>query len=284
MERIIVENTYEIIIILISILLVLIITRELIKLEFPENQYRFLDLGQASYIGDREYQEDAMEVVHTTRGTLAIVADGRGKNKAGRISSGMAVKIFTELFIRDSALANVNYYFKRAFNITNQKILDRLGDQRGGASLACAIIDKGLLYYASVGNTRMAVFRNNQLISLNEGHTVNVLARKGFYQGKISRETALTALKEKRVLNYVGQEGFKEVEVYDVPVRLKTGDTVLLMSDGVYEHLPEHKLETALKAKGNSQNRAEAIISLIKETAKEERDNASIILIKYKGN
>lgn len=271
-------------VILISIIVILILIREIVSLKAQKMKLSKLEIGKASLIGDREFQEDSMDISSSENATLAVLADGRGKNKAGKLSSILATKIFVELFKHDNSILNINYFFKRAFNITNREILKKLDDNQGGASIVCSVITDNLLHYALVGNTMIAVFRNQELISLSEGHTANVLAKKGFHEGKISKQHALWALKEKRLLNYVGQDGFKDIEVYDVPIELKKEDIIILMSDGVHNYVPWNNLEGILKQKLTCNQIAQKVINKLDETYIENKDNASITVMKYKGN
>ncbi|WP_099190444.1 PP2C family protein-serine/threonine phosphatase [Tepidibacter mesophilus] len=271
-------------VILISIIVGLILIREIISLKAKNIKLSKLEIGKASLIGDREFQEDSMDIACIDNATLSVLADGRGKNKAGKLSSLLATKIFVELFKHDNSISNINYFFKRAFNITNREILKKLDDNQGGASIVCSIVIDNLLHYALVGNTMIAVFRNNELISLSEGHTANVLAKKGFYEGKISKQHALWALKEKRLLNYVGQDGFKDIEVYDVPIELKKEDIIILMSDGVHNYVPWNNLEYILKQNLTCNQIAQNIINKLNDIYLENKDNASIIVMKYKGH
>jgi serine/threonine protein phosphatase PrpC len=264
---------------------VLGIVREILKGQNQKTSlYNKLEFGSAAFVGDRELQEDAMDLILEEKGTLAVLADGQGQNHAGKFSSQLAVNIFTKLFIDEYSLPNINYFFKRAFNIANREILKKLEDYQGCASIVCAIISNDLLHYALVGNTMIAVFRNNELIPLSEGHTVNVLVKRGFYEGKISKQQALWALKEKRLFNYVGQDGFKDVEIYDVPIQLKKGDMIVLMSDGIHQYISWNKLEEIMKRNLICTQIADEIIHQLNNDSIKNKDNASIMVIRYRGN
>lgn len=243
-----------------------------------------LEIGQATCIGKREFQEDAHAVVSARAGTMALVVDGRGKNKSGKLSSGLVMNVFTQLFEDEISISNVNYFFKKAFHITNREILKQLGDIEGGASVVAAIMIGNLLHYAVVGNAMIAIYRKGELIALSEGHTLNVLAKKGYYEGKINRQQALSALKEKRIFNYVGQDGFKEIEFYDAPVKLKKEDLIVLMSDGIHDYLPWGQMEDIIKTMHDPQKIADQIIKKLQNEKIDNQDNATIIAMKYRGN
>ena len=60
-------------------------------------------------------------------------------------------------------------------------------------------------------------------------------AEQKFKEGTISREDALALLQNKRLYNYLGQDAFQDIEIFDAPIKIRRGDIVALMSDGVYE-------------------------------------------------
>ena len=83
----------------------------------------------------------------------------------------------------------------------------------------------------------------------------------------------MRVLENKRLYNYLGQDGFKDIELFDAPVKLKRGDIVVLMSDGIYDLLGVREIEAVLKSDLGCQQMAYDIIELV------NRDNASIILL-----
>lgn len=266
----------------IAILLVLIIVLEMAKLFFtneivPENG---LGIGTCMTIGSRDVQEDQINVVTTEAGTMAVLADGAGKAYGGRIAARTAVEAFTEIFRDYNAFNNPQYYFRKAFHCANKEILKVVEDESyGTASVGCALIRAGYLYYALVGNIKIGVFREDTLIPVSTGHTVAVMAEQKFHEGKISRQDTLSLLENHRLYNYLGKDDFKDIEFFDAPIRLNAGDIIVLMSDGVYEYLGFKEVEDVLKEGGNCQQKSLRIIEKINCGAGDDKDNASIILI-----
>ena len=77
------------------------------------------------------------------------------------------------------------------------------------AAVSAVRIQGGFLFYGIVGNVKIAVFRNGELIPLGTGHTVDVLAQDKYVEGVLTREDAPSMLQEKRIYNYLGRDGFK---------------------------------------------------------------------------
>lgn len=170
----------------IAVLAVLILLLEFIKLWIGrEKGSQQPDVGSSMTIGSREVQEDQIASMSTDAGMMAVLADGAGKAYGGRIAARTAVDTFRDIFGDYNAFNNPQYYFRKAFQCANREILKVLGDEnRGTASVGCALIRRGYLYYALVGNVKIAVFREGTLVPVSAGHTVAVMAEKRFKIGR----------------------------------------------------------------------------------------------------
>lgn len=242
------------------------------------------DVGSSMTIGGREVQEDQVGTLYTPSGLLTVLADGMGKEYGGRIASRAAVETFLDLFKDYNAFDNPQYYFRKAFTAANRAILRILNNERrGSASVGAAMVRDGWLYYAVVGNVKICVYRNGDLVPMSAGHTLDVLAEEKFRIGHLSREDALVLLETHRLYNYVGQDGFKDVEYIDRPVALRKGDIIVLMSDGVYDLLPWRNIEDILAHGQDCQRMALEITERVNTTVAEHKDNASVILVRWNG-
>lgn len=237
------------------------------------------EIGTCKTIGNREVQEDYFTVAENENGLLAVLADGMGKEIGGKIASRTVIHVFQELFEEYNMLDHPSYFFQKAFQTANREILKLFEEGRGGAAASAVMIQDHILYYAIVGNVKVAVYRKNELIPLGTGHTIDVLAKDKYYQGVLSREDALAMLHEKRIYNYLGRDGFKEIEIYDEPVHLQTGDIVVVMSDGIYENVEWKRIEDFLSYKKTSEKIALELIEDINHKDG-EKDNASVVIIK----
>ncbi len=271
------EQPILVMIVLCLILLLLILVR--IKIHINRKPKEKYEVGASMTIGNREIQEDNYNFIESDNGFLAVLADGMGKKFGGKISSQIAVNTFIELFEQFNAFDNPNYFFQKAFNLANKEILKVLDDDRCGACVASILIRNDMLFYSLVGNIKIAVFRNGDLIPISIGHTINMLAEDKYKTGKLTRQSAISLLEEKRLYNYVGQDGFKNIEFFDEPISLKYKDVVALISDGVYEFLSWKEIEREIANRINIQKTAFNIIEKINISEKDNKDNASIMLI-----
>lgn len=273
------SNLRFILLLLAILILLLVIKRFILRAIYKRN----LEIAKEVSIGYEEIQEDYVDVVNTSNGTLAVLADGLGKNEAGRISSLIAVKTIIKMFKEEGSKEKLTYFFTKAFNKANHEIINRVEKDRGGASVLSVIINENLLSYALVGDAMLAVFRNKELVRLSDGHSISEVAKKEYYKGKIQKKEALYALKEEKLLYYVGQESFKNIEISEVPIELHKNDVILLMSRGVYEGLRWVEFEEILSNKKAEINEVcQEIIESVKNN-NIDNSNGSLILMKYTG-
>ncbi len=240
---------------------------------------RRFKVGKAMTIGDRQVQEDDYGVCQSTDGFMAVLADGMGKNYGGKVSSRIAVDTMKELFRLYRSSENPAYFFRKSYHRVNTEILKQLDDGRGGASVGTVLIKDNYLYYAVAGNVKIAVYRGGNLVPVSSGHTIDVLAGDKFVEGTITREEALKLLDNTRMYNYVGQDGFREIEFFDTPIRLRDRDIVVLMSDGLYEGMDWKTIEELLSGRKKCQQKAYEVIEQINAGSRKEKDNASIVLV-----
>lgn len=237
------------------------------------------DLGGSMTIGSREVQEDGYYINQNKQGSFLALADGMGESYGGRIASRTAIAVCEDMFSTFNLLDNPRYFFRKIFNNANKEILKALDNGgKGYASLATTLICDNKLFYSVVGNVKIYVFRNSDLVEVSTGHTLESISKTEFVKGKITRSEARLLLEDHRLYNFLGQDDFSDLEIFDTPVHLKPNDLVLLMTDGVYELLAFSEIESVLTKKISSEKKAYEIIELVNKNTSEEKDNGSILI------
>ncbi len=239
--------------------------------------------GTAQTTGSREIQADTAQLWTGTAGIMAVVADGIGIANTGKVCAQIAADTILDRFEPYQELNNPAYFFRTAFLEAHRRIQRTIGERRGGAGAGAVFMDQNRLYYAVAGDIRVAVLRGGELIPLSKGQTMDVLAAQAYEDGKLSRQETIWSMEEKRVWNYLGQDGFHEIEICEQPVRLKAGDKVLLASKGIFEELSWRELEDILIVTASLQELAERIISAAESKENPQKENGSVILIQKAG-
>ena len=237
-----------------------------------------LEIAHAQTIGNCEIMADAFQWAVSRDKSLLILADGIGSGTRGRTAALAATDSMARTYELQGLTANPAYFFKQAFQNANEAVLRYIPDSTAGTSLLGVLVTDGTLYYALAGNCKLMVFRGGELIALSEGQTLDVLAKDAYRKREISREEAIIAAKERRLYNFVGKDDFKEMEMSDIPVKLKEGDYLVLMTAGVYDFCPTLDLEKVLRERGSCQNKAQGIIDILINRGDVEQENATVVL------
>ena len=266
-----------------AIIVILLFVRWQISVNYKPKLVSKIDMSGCMTIGLREVQEDCFCLKDSQNGTLLALADGLGEPFGGRIAARTAISVVSDIFDSYNALDNPNYFFRKSYNTANREILKALSNGvKGKASLTTAIIYQNKLFYAVVGNVKTYVFRKGDLVEITTGHTIDNLAREEFQTGKITRSEAIRLLESQRLYNYLGIDGFSDLELFDTPINLVNGDIVVLMTDGLYDLLTFSEVEESLKKSKSTEQMALEIIEKVNKNASEQKDNASIVLFKVR--
>lgn len=258
----------------------LILLRAGMGRRLKKGAWQGFEAGACKTIGSRQIQGDAYGIVQNEDSVMAVLAGGMGNGYGAKAASRIVVEVFEDMFQDRNAFYNPQYSFRRAFHAANKKILDHLDGERGAASVTAVMIKNRKLYYASVGNVKLAVCRNGELVPITSGHTISMLARQKYREGKLTRQSALSLLEQHRLYNYVGQDGFRDIEFFDTPVALCGGEYVALLSNGMCEGVSWRKLEECLEGEGSCQEKALRMVELVNGRIEEDVDNASVVVVK----
>lgn len=234
------------------------------------------ELGAASTFGTRATQQDYFGVKEFDGALLMLLADGHGQH--GDLAAKLTIDTFRNLFVNKAVVNKPQYFFQRAANAANKKILNVLEERQGESSVAAVMINNAQLFYTLVGNIRVAVFRNGDLIPVSEGQTLDVLAWHRYEQGRISKRETLALLNKHRCYNFLGQDSFEEIELFSKPIELRKDDLVVVMSEGVFNTLRWKELEEILEQNKSVQALADFIKNCVDKSAMVDKANATVLL------
>jgi len=269
-----------------GVILVVLIACILIRLSRNRRGYGFggkftVDVGNAQTIGTREKQDDSFATSITEYGILGIVADGIGGYLNGNLASRIAVDTFLDEFEKRDVTENLNYYFQKSAMLSNERIRDEFGEAKGGTTAVAVVLKADKMFWTSVGDSNISVFREGRIIAVNRKENVKNWLEDQYYAGSVRREDVLSSKADTRLVNYLGYDGFKKADESDRPIFLKKKDKILLYSDGV-EVLGQIELETILSKKMSAQKTADEIINAVNLKKKNKKDNATIVIFSIK--
>ena len=236
-------------------------------------------IGNAQSIGARNEQEDSFASVISEHGVMAALADGMGGYSNGKMASSLVVNLFVKEFNKKRQIEPADKFFRDTLLLSNKKLLEKAKEKKTGTTMVVVVISEGYLSWVSVGDSAIALFRNQEFYNLNQKQIFQTMLEKEYLSGHISKEEVLNNPKKKRLTNYIGHENFREIITSKRTIKLQHGDRIILCSDGVYNSITEMEMEKALMKNLPPQKAAEEIIDLIKARNIKNQDNATIIIL-----
>ena len=242
------------------------------------------DFGNMQHQGRRDYQEDSFgfsdisdpELV-AKRGILAIVADGMGGLKNGKSISERAIGKFRKAFLNFSPAGNIPRQLSSLVAETNHDIYET-DRQKGGTTLICVYIYRNGMYWASVGDSAIFLFRQGRLYQLNKEHNrLNELYLKFMYR-EITKEQLMAEPSLQGLTSNIGRRELRDLDQNLTGLRLQSGDRILLCTDGVSGRLTEKELLVAM-SQGTAQACADAMKSMVLKKNAPKQDNLTAEVI-----
>lgn len=235
--------------------------------------------------GAREDQQDCYGYSEPARyaqqGVLAVVADGMGGLANGSVVSSALVRIFQEGFQSMAAYAQPDELLLEMAAQANAQINEMLrGTPRSGSTLVSAVIRDGKLYFLTVGDSHIYLYRGGALLQLNREHIYQEeLAVKA-----INREVPLSRVQGDRqahsLTSYFGIGKIPGLDRNAKGIKLITGDRILLATDGVFGTLPDQRLEQALEH--DIGDAAKQIEEAVREADRPYQDNFTGLILEYR--
>lgn len=251
-----------------------------------------IDAAAALSPGARARQEDALASAFHQGGDLgfAILSDGMGGHAAGDVASRMIVaEIFAELTLATAvpgfSPAQVPMLLRRAVEVANDCLAAHVAEvpsSRGmGGTVIVAVVAEGRLYWVSVGDSPLYLWRGGALRRLNADHSMAPQIDLMVARGMMDAETGRNHPQRSCLTSALTGDPLAEVDCPETPLALEPGDLVLVASDGIMT-LPEPRIAKMLKAarRRGSGEIVERLLSAVAAAEAPEQDNTGLVVLK----
>lgn len=259
----------------------------------PEPRF---DVASAICQGGRDYQEDAI-VTDFPAGTdvgVAVLADGMGGHAAGDVASKIVVtEVFSELKFESANFQeledNIPNYLTMAAANANASVRDYVSEHPKavgmGSTLVAVVMVENRLYWMSIGDSPLYLFRNGKLRQLNEDHSLAPRIDAMVAAGLMDPEVGRNHPDRNCLTSAIMGDRVERSQCPREPFVLEVGDIVILSSDGL-QYLEEQRIEKILNKyrRRKSAEIAERLLDAIIDLADPDQDNVSFAVIKLNHN
>jgi protein phosphatase len=221
----------------------------------------------------KEDNQDLFLVKEFENGSLLMaVADGLGGMVGGKRAAEMAKECLSNF---NPECESVEAHIEELMQEANRKIMEIVGnepDMEGmGTTVTAAFVMNGIVRWAHVGDSRLYLFRDDELHQITEDDTM-----AGFLlsEGELTKEEARVHPGSRFVFQCIGGSG--EFEADTGSFKIRDGDLLLLSTDGLHDEVPEEKIVRILESKIELKEKLESLVSTALATG--GKDNIAVVV------
>lgn len=246
-----------------------------------------VSVGTAQWIGERKRQEDSLAYAVGADGRhLFVLGDGMGGHAGGDIASRLATSVALEALLNpyDTIPDSLAGAISRANSAITDYVETSPECDGMGTTLICAVVENGKLWWSSVGDSHLYLFRNGDVKKINADHSMMPVLQKMVSEGEITAEQAASDPKRNALRSAVMGDDIPLVDVSKRPFDLRPGDTIILCSDGLDSIEKMSSVDAVVASKDDAEITAISLIDATKEVNCPRQDNTSVIVVKVGGD
>lgn len=255
-----------------------------------EDEYK-IAVGMVSDIGARKTQQDAAIVSNdpNRKKTLAILCDGmggmQGGERASNLCSDMIYNDFCDMDEKDG-IEDYNRFLIAELVKADQEVASLKDDDgremRAGTTAVAVIIDKDDMFWASAGDSRLYIIRDNAIFQMTKDHNYMMELMKLVRMNKISKDEAVNDPGKEALVSFIGMDGLRYIDANKNVFKLLPGDILVICSDGLYRVLEnENIMEIASACQDDMQGAAGYLVDEAIAAGGNHQDNTTVIAMKY---
>ncbi len=246
-----------------------------------------------SILGSRKEQQDSYFVTKSTplspfklTRSFAVVCDGMGGLEAGDRASLTAVSMMKLAVDKlPTKKVDIPHFYSQMLEYIDYEINhweDLKTDRGSGTTFVSVIIENKRLYWASVGDSSIFLFRGNMLKKITSEHNYKTYLNRLVLNGKITKYQAEQDPQQNALVSYLGMGGVAYRDINPKPYYLRNGDILVLCTDGITGSLSEEELKEIIKENIDDMFQCcKKITNSVKEKNIETQDNATVVIVHY---
>lgn len=242
----------------------------------------------ASYtsIGTRKSQQDSICFDFGDFCTVCAVCDGMGGLTGGERASALAAHGVTRYLLEHAQAEDIPTEMGRAALRLNEEVknLRDPANQKieAGTTLTTVFLRNGKLFWCSIGDSHIYLYRDGTLEQLNIDHNFGAQLDQMALEGSITQDEALRHPQRAALTSYLGIQELTLISGNRMPFPLQKDDVLLQCTDGLYRCLSDDAICQILNATKDLKQASKLLVETAL-TFPGAHDNTSVLLTKYKG-
>jgi serine/threonine protein phosphatase PrpC len=237
---------------------------------------------QDSKVGDRKGNEDRVGYSYSRDVLLMVIADGMGGHLQGEVAAEIAVTEITRRFQQEARnkLRKPYDFLVSAIQSAHRAIVSHAVEENllecpRTTCVAC-VVQNSYAYWAHAGDSRLYVLRNGELVAVTQDHSK---IQQMIDAGEITPEMAARHPDRNKIYSCLGGVVPPQIAM-GKELRLETGDTIMLSTDGFWAQIPPSILGTMLRKQPITALMPGLLVEA-QRRAQGESDNVSVVAMTW---
>jgi len=249
-----------------------------------------LDIHGEMIQGARDYQEDyyeiCSEVVKNSDSCLVVLCDGMGGHSGGALASHTVASSFINEFVISQGLSP-NEVLEKSLDVAHcaikAEIADNAAPSEMGTTLVAVYVTENDLYWLSVGDSHLYLYREGKVQKLNEDHSMAAVLDELVEIGRLEEEEAMSDPQRNALRSCVSADDISLVDIQSRLNYLSPSDKLILASDGM-DTLGVADIEAIISRNKRkpSKHITSKMLSAVELAQKPNQDNTSVVVISIK--
>ncbi|WP_171212359.1 PP2C family serine/threonine-protein phosphatase [Ruegeria sp. HKCCA5426] len=246
--------------------------------------------------GQRENQEDAVasRMFDASDAAYIVVADGMGGHDAGEVAAEFVINAWREaldpeLETKSPSESNLIDALPLAAMLANAAVSNHCEEQGQGLQMGSTLLGVLILgrrvFWISIGDSPLYLYRDGTLSQINEDHSMAPLIDAQVTEGTLTEDEARTHPDRNQLTSVIMGRAIPKVDCPEDPVALEGTDVLIAGSDGL-QYITDAEILAVLQANSNAlaQDIADALLQAVKAKNDPDQDNVSIGVVKLTKN
>ena len=250
------------------------------------------DVATAAMKGGRDYQEDSL-IASFPQGQetgFAVLADGMGGHLSGDVASALVMsEVFSRIKLKemvlDKQITDVSALLYNTTTAANARISEHIEETPEtygmGSTLLATVIRGDELYWVSVGDSPLYLFRDGELRQLNQDHSmapqIDMMVKVGAMDPEVGRDHP----DRNTLTSAIAGVDIDKIDCPDEPTTVRPGDIIIVSSDGL-QFLPNEEIAAILQKNTDARSCdiSQALLTALETLDDPDQDNAAFTVIK----
>jgi PPM family protein phosphatase len=234
--------------------------------------------------GGRQINQDRMGYLYTRRSLLMMVADGMGGHARGEVAAETTLQTMAAMYQREAKpeVADPARFLESAIIAAHHELHRFRAEHRlpeaPRTTVVAVIVQDGVATWAHVGDSRLYLIRGGAVVERTADHSrIQHLVTAGL----LKAEDARNHPERNRIFNCVGAFVTPNVDM-SKRVALRTGDTLLLCSDGLWGGLSDAEIQVGL-SRATVMRAVPELMDKALRNGGEDADNCTAVAMSWAG-